>query len=276
MVEIIRRPLIGILILGLIFSGFIGCVDNNVVDEGDAVTVEPPELPPVSSMTMDFSAFGGGKLAPSRALAAKNFGNAVTRVLLLDVAVILVLSPPVAFFKTAAGTIPVRQDDGSWLWDYTVNFLGQKYDVDLTGRLVGLKTVWSMKVTNTSRQIPLEDFEWYSGEAALDNKSGSWRFFDPATPNETNQIATIEWSIRADKSEIVFSNTNGLDLNFGDVLSYSVEGTMALIAFYDASKNITADITWELETIAGSIKVPDYNDGERACWDENQQDVVCR
>ena len=45
--------------------------------------------------------------------------------------------------------------------------------------------------------------------------------------------------------------------------------------FYDASENLNADITWDEVTGAGSIQVPDYNDGERACWDEDQDDIEC-
>ena len=50
--------LIGLLIFGLMFSGFIGCGD----DEGNGDGEEAPELPPDTSMSIDLSLFGGGTL----------------------------------------------------------------------------------------------------------------------------------------------------------------------------------------------------------------------
>jgi hypothetical protein len=268
MVRLVERFLVSILIL--IFVSFMGCSTDDDGEESE----KPPELPPDSSMTMDFSAFGGGKAAPGLLLPGTHYINAATRVLLLDVAVIVALAPPAAVFKNARSATPVPQDDGSWLWSYTSIFLGIEYEANLTGWLAGNEVAWSMKITTDSPKTPLEDFKWYEGESALDNKSGAWRFFDAANSDESNQIGTIEWSVQdVDKAEIVFSNTNSKGPNFGDTLLYSIEGTTALISFYDASEDLTGEITWNIETIAGSIKVPYYNNGERAYWDEEKQNV---
>ena len=35
------------------------------------------------------------------------------------------------------------------------------------------------------------------------------------------------------------------------------------------------DIIWNEADGSGSLRVPDYNDGVRACWDTNQFDVEC-
>ena len=270
MKKIAREVLSGLLVLGLILMGLAGCVDNTVESNGD----DPPELPPDSSMTMDFSAFGGGKMAPATTAPGKNFQAAAGRVLILDVMVILTLAPPVALFKSAQTAVPVEQPDGSWDWNYEVQFLGQTYEADLIGELEGFKTVWSMNVTNLNRPIPLNYFEWYYGEAALNNMSGEWHFFDPATPDEQNEVAVIEWEIENNgDGQIKYTNTNERGVNVGDTLSYSVSGTTATIVFYNASENMVADIEWDLIDRHGSIKVPDYNGGNRAFWDENQQDM---
>lgn len=268
MAKLVERFLVSILIL--IFVSFMGCGTDDDEEESE----KPPQLPPDSSMTMDFSAFGGGKAAPGLLLPGTHYINAATRVLLLDAAVIIALAPPAAVFKNARSVTPVPQDDGSWLWSYTSIFLGIEYEANLTGWLAGNQVAWSMRITTDSLKTPLEDFKWYEGESALDNKSGTWRFFDAANSDESNQIGTIEWSVQdVDKAEIVFSNTNPKDPNFGDTLLYSIEGTTALISFYDASEDLTGEIEWDIETIAGSIKVPYYNNGERAYWDEEKQNV---
>lgn len=267
----VKNLLIFALISGLIFSGFPGCGTDS--DEGEDKTAPP--LPPDASMSMDLSAFGGGKMAPGQQPPGKNFKNAALRVLLLDVAIVIVLSPAVTVFKAAKSVEPVKQDDGSWLWSYTMTILGQKYTANLTSQLEPSKVLWSMRVTNPLFKVPLDNFEWYTGETALDNSSGNWRFFDYNTPDMANEIGTIEWSVQVlAESKIVFSSKNPQSQNYGDIVTYSVEGTNALITFFDASENITAEVTWDLVTIAGSIKVPNYNNGERAYWNENKQDVA--
>jgi hypothetical protein len=265
----ISELLIVMLVSGLILTGFTGC------GEEDKETTQPPPLPPDSSMSMDFSVFGGGKMAPGAPVPGKNFLNAATRVLLVDAAVIITLAPSVMVFKAAKNTTPVEQEDGSWLWSYTINYLGNEFKADLTGRMQGDKTLWSMKVTCPTLKTPLNNFEWYSGECPLDNKSGKWQYYDYLTPNKANVIGTIEWSVlKATESKIAFSSTNPNSPNFGDILTYNLEGTTVTISYYDASENITADVTWDVVTTAGNIKVPGYNNGERAYWDENKQDVT--
>jgi hypothetical protein len=268
--SVLRELLIGILVCGLIFSSFVGCGEKDDDEEGQA-----PELPPEASMTMDFSAFGGEKMAPSAQLPGKNFSNAAIRILALNLAVVVAMTPAVATFKAAYGADPVEQDDGSWLWPYTINILGHKIEAELTGSLEGFATAWSMRVTSDSFDPPLEDFEWYTGECSLDGTSGDWLFFDYKIPDTATKLATIEWKVEStSKSELTFTNITEGRENSGDILTYSVDGTTALVTFYDASEDITADITWDLDTIAGSIEVPGYNNGERAYWDEDKQDVV--
>ena len=271
MTKIMRNLLSSILILCIMLTGLAGCIENAAESEnGDT----PPELPPDSSMTMDFSAFGYGKLAPSAAMSQKNFNAAAGRVLILDLGVIIILAPPAALFKAAQTTTPILQPNGSWLWEYKVKFLGQEYEANLTGRLQGFKTVWSMKVTNLALPNPLDNFEWYYGEAALDNRSGEWHFFDPATPEEANEVLVLEWSVKNNgDGGIMLSNTNERGEGFGDELSYSVDGTTATVEFFDNSENLTAFIEWDLITIAGCIRVPGYNGGKLACWNENKQDI---
>ncbi|HGE69232.1 TPA: hypothetical protein ENX78_00255 [Candidatus Poribacteria bacterium] len=267
----IRDLLIFVLIVSLAFSTFVGCGSDN--DNGDNAT--PPALPPDSSMSMDLTAFGGGKMAPSSQAPGKNFSNAAVRVLLLDTAIIVAFLPATVVFKAAKSVEPVKQDDGSWLWSYKTVFLGQNYEANLTASLEPDKVIWTMKVTNPAFKPPLKDFQWYVGESALNNSYGNWRFFDHTTPNEANEIARIDWTVKSlTKGELIFSSEDKKSQIYGDKVTYSLDGTTALITYFDASENMTAEVTWDTATTAGGLKVPGYNNGEWAYWDENKQDVV--
>ncbi|MGB9596644.1 MAG: hypothetical protein ACPL7B_10230 [Candidatus Poribacteria bacterium] len=266
----VRDLLIFLLITSLLFSSFIGCGSE---DNEDNTT--PPALPPDSSMSMDLTAFGGGKMSPSSQAPGKNFTNAAVRVLLLDTAIVVALLPPATVFKAAKSAEPVKQDDGSWLWSYKIVILGQTYEANLTARLEPNKVIWTMKVTNPTFKPPLKDFQWYVGESALNNSNGNWRFFDPTTPDKANEVFGIDWTVTSlTKGQIEFSVKDPKNQLYGDKATYSLDGTTALITYFDASENTTAEITWDTVTTAGSLKIPGYNNGKRAYWDENKQDVV--
>ncbi|MEK7399438.1 MAG: hypothetical protein AAB116_21055 [Candidatus Poribacteria bacterium] len=263
--------LIFFLITSLICPSFIGCGSDN--DNEDNTT--PPSLPPDSSLTMDLTTFGGEKMAPASQAPGKNFSNASIRVLFLDVGIVIALLPATTVFKAAKSVEPVKQDDGSWLWSYKTPFLGQTYEANLTASLEPDKVVWTMKVTNPTFKTPLKNFQWYVGESALNNSNGSWQFFDPATPDKVTEIGSIEWTVKSlTKGEIAFSAKNPNNQIFGDKATYSIDGTTVLVTYFDSSAKITAEVTWDTVTTAGSLKVPDYNSGNRAYWDENKQDIV--
>lgn len=274
--RIMKETLIGIIISGLILTGFIGCVEEDV-DKGDA-----PPLPPISSMSIDLSAFGGGRAAPSQLLPGRNYLRAVTTIVLLDTAVVAVLASPAAVFTAASSTVPVQQLDDSWRWSYAVrDRFGYQYQADLTGRVVGAKTLWSMKVSTDALSPAVRNFEWYTGESSFDGTTGRWRFFDIGTPYDRNEVGTVDWGTilrgvsGATKSELAFSSTDIRSPFFRDTLSYSIDRTTAQMSFYDASERAISAITWDTATTAGSIKVPGYKSGERACWDQFHQDIAC-
>lgn len=264
-----KRILITMLISSLIFLAFIGCGSD------DKEASELPALPPDSSMIMDFSAFDAGTLAPSLPVPGKNYMNAAVRVLAVDAVVLTALAPSVTVFKAAKSATPLSQDDGSWVWKYQVGYMGNEYKAELTGKVDGKKNLWSMKITCPTIQPPLTDFEWYTGECASNNTSGTWKFFDYKFPYEAKEIGNIEWSISAIKeSQLVFTSKKSDSEIFGDILTYRLAGTTATMKYYDSSEDITADIIWDIITGAGSIQVPKYNNGNRAYWDENRQDII--
>jgi hypothetical protein len=49
---------------------------------------------------------------------------------------------------------------------------------------------------------------------------------------------------------------------------------MGSIDHYDASEDQSSNITYYSDG-SGSLTVPDYNDGQQACWDTNQEDIDC-
>jgi hypothetical protein len=268
------RILITLLTLSFLLACFTGCGEDD--DDGDS-SGEALTLPPDSSMTMDLSAFDGDKLGapvPTVPGAQLNFGTAAMTALVVNTTVVVKLATPVAVFTNAKTATPVEQDDGSWLWSYSRTIGLRTFSANLTGKDEGDKITWSMRISSDT--IPLDNFEWYKGTSAKDNNSGSWQFFDPGTPDQANPTYAIEWQVeRGVKRERTFTNQEAGSPDLGNVLLYSVEGDMAGINFTEAAKDTTTIIEWNFKTTAGSITAPFYNKGEKACWNENKQNVAC-
>jgi len=274
-----NKLLITLLTLSFLLACFTGCGEDTGEDDDEDGIGEAPPLPPDESMAVDLSEFGGDKLAspglnaPSTQL---NYLVATTTVALVSTAVVAGLAVPVALFTAAKNTTPVEQDDGSWLWSYSETVGLRTFTANLTGKTEGDKTVWSMKVSNNAILAPLDNFEWYTGTSTEDNTSGSWQFYDATTPDQANTTIAIEWEVgiglKGVKSELTFTNNKADSPHVGDVLRYSVENEMASMSYDNADEDTTAIIEWNLETSAGSITAAN---GEKACWDEDKQDIEC-
>lgn len=282
-----------IAVCALLVIQLMGCGgDTDGVADVENMSGAPP-LPPDESVTVDLSVFLGEGLAtadvpdpdekvqasPGAAtpISQQNFTIAAARAAIVNAAVGAALTPPAGLFVMAKANDPVLQADGSWLWSYSLTYEYFAIDAKLTGLVDGGKTYWSMKMSVDNPILPITDFEWYSGVCTESNLSGSWQFFDIYTPEEKNPTVEIDWSVEVlkEKAELDIQNVDTRSEYLGDVLHYNVTSEMASMSFQDVSEGETWEITWDLETGAGSMTVPGYNNGEEACWDAQKQDVEC-
>jgi len=279
MLKLIHRtsPL-AILICALMLMQLIGCSED-ADDDDDADVTEAPLLPPDGSMTVDLSTFNedGVQQSPAAAQATYlNFTNAVARVKTINSAIVAASASPAALFAAARLYEPELQDDGSWLWSFSVQIDSVMFTAKLTGLTATDITYWSMKVSTDAVLYPVTDFEWYKGTSGKLNTTGTWEFFDMKTPDEQNPTTKIDWSVKILKEEaqLTIENVDSRSEYFGDVLRYNATLEDASLSFDDASKGETWEILWDILGV-GSIQVPGYKNGEKACWDAFKQDMEC-
>ncbi len=292
MIKIARNSSPFILIVSaLLMIQLIGCSENdadedadlegNVNPDGGSVSGAPP-LPPDESMTVDLSIFDeeldGGIRAPAAATYL-NFGNAAVRVASINAALAAAVAPPATLFAAARLYEPTPQSDGSWVWSYSVDIEYVTFTASLTGMMEGDETRWSMVVSANAPLRPVASFLWYQGVCTEMNTSGTWEFFDITTPTEQNPTATVEWTADVDNktAHLLLKNVDTRpDAKYtGDILDYTVGSEIASIIYADASESEVWSITWGTETGEGSLRVPEYNGGEKACWNNLKQDVTC-
>ena len=239
----------------------------------------PPELPPLTSMSGDFSIFGApnaqqAELASEASTPSLNFANAAMRVLAAQVATVVVLAVPVATFAAAANSTPTFEDDHRWHWRFTMVQGGYTYMAHLAGEVQGSMVVWEMRITSPTHAPPLDEFMWYDGQGRLDRTSGTWTFYDPASPASSIAVLRIDWT-HVSVTEHGWEATALAGVANDDVFTASVDGDDRMITYLDASEQDFMEIYWNAADGSGYLIAPHYNGGVKACWDTNRQDVAC-
>ncbi|MCI0513753.1 hypothetical protein L0128_11110 [candidate division KSB1 bacterium] len=264
----------GLSVVLLISLCFVNCSEKNPV-----APEQSPVLPPVASMKIDLAYFQQGGLAKAIANTPKNnFLNAAGRVVFLNAAVVVTMSIPTAVFAAAVSQ-PMTWDanDRKFHWIYTVTYQQMVFKADLAGWIDAQagEAVWEMYITNTAEPLKLDHFLYYEGRSKLANTSGWWVIYNASTPTQKNKVLNLDWSVSATESKVVFTNVMAGNAGENDKLTYWVSGVDQKVNFWDNSANAMLEIYWETAKGTGYIIAPDYNNGQKACWDENQNDVTC-
>lgn len=263
-----------VLILMALFLAMTGCESEptspgNQNNQND----QAPILPAAERLQFNFSFFDAGeKMSIEKDGSKLNFINAYLRVAVINAMTRLVLTPPVTAFALALHTVPSPQQDGSWIWVYTYVDGEEEAQIRLRGLPITDGVEWELRVTVPDLETPLDNEVWFDGVTRNEGELGHWTFYDPTLEGDP-PAADLDWGHDAQGEFLTFTCRHGDDE--GDVLGYYADGPENSIIFTDASEGQEWFIRWNEADSSGSLMVPEYNNGEVACWDENQDDVEC-
>jgi len=281
-----------------------GCSkDTTTAPVGDTAA-SAPELPSESTMKFDLDFFGAptpaldqsllvastpSEVAPAMTAGVtatdhENWINAFIRAVYAQLVVYDAVNEPIGAFALAIHSVPQKQGDGSWLWTYIFVDQGTEYDIFLYGTPGPDHATWRMEVSTDNPDFLLDHFVWFEGEAKNDNSSGYWQFYMPVfgsavaagtPPTEGTPLMRIDWENLSRREHRLTITVNGPGLeNEGDTVEFYESATMGRIDVYDASEATPYNVTWYADG-SGSLTVPDYNGGAKACWDTQQRNVEC-
>lgn len=254
----------------------------------------PPALPPVETMSIDFSIFvSPGKSAVTEgnfkgiSVGDKSnwaFASTVAGVWNLILAANLVV--PVASFGVAVNKTPVYLDDRKWEWSYDFNVIGASYKARLTGQIRTTDIKWEMYISREGVGA-FTEILWYEGTSNLDGKSGQWVLnHSQAFPEPILQIdweidgtaiGTIKYTYIRDKKDDRSSDP------FKDsFIEYGLTSN-TLNAFYNVHQNTGTPnvyndifIEWSTTGHYGHVKASHYfQDDLWHCWNEVGDNVTC-
>lgn len=260
---------IAALIFILCLSGPIlltNCSSDEEIDPGVA-----PEIPPVSTMVMDFGIMNadGGRLATKN-----NWGFSVLNVTFWNAAITLTFAVPVLSFAESFNHTPTFDPDiPGWVWEYD---FGANYHARLEAVVTTEAVEWSMFITQDGA---FTDFNWYTGTSALNGLSGQWIL--NIDPNEPQPFIQVDWnrSLTGDVADIKYLNVTPNSDDNGSFIQFEVGDFGDFNRFYDIYSNPhdnTTEIEWHSTNINGRVKdIRHFGDAEYHCWDEMLDDIDC-
>ena len=261
---------------------------------------DAPELPPMSTMVFNLDFLGietpavsqqsietgkpGSELQAAEAANRTNWINAFVRALYVQLLMYDALEEPIGAFALAIHSVPQEQDDGSYLWTYIFVDESVEYSIFLYGTPLEDSVKWRLEVSTNDPGFLLDHFVWFEGVAMNDNSQGYWQFFDPvltppgapsATATDGVETIRIDWQNPSATEHRLTITVNGEGHpEEGDYLEFFESSFVGTINHYDASEDMHSIIAWYPDG-SGSLTVPDYNNGEKACWDQEQKDTEC-
>jgi hypothetical protein len=259
------RRLTAMLILAILSLALFGCDGDSITDPGATTTDRAPVLPDAERLTIDLGFFDGAD-GSDKAFGRQNFFNAYLRAVIVTGMTELVLAPPIAAFSLAIHTVPNHQQDGSWIWVYTFVDGDEEAQVRLHGRIESDHVDWAMRATVPAEG--LDDVLWFDGTTREDGALGAWTFYEDDTA-----VATLDWDHSGAVETLGLRALTGEDA--GAAITFTSEANLHRIDLIDGETGDASFIRWNEATGTGSLQVPDYRDGEEACWDEQQYDVDC-
>jgi len=254
----------------------------------------PPVLPPVGTMSIDFSNF----VSPAKSaitnsemkgLLASDKSNwalsaTITGVWNIILAVNLVI--PVASFEVAVNNTPVYLDNKKWEWSYNFNVIGGTYKSRLTGEMRTSDVKWEMYISKDGVGA-FSELLWYQGTSAFDGKSGQWVLNHSQEFPEP--MLQIDWKVvGSGVSNIKYTyirelkNDRTVDPFNSSFIEYGLSSG-PLNAFYNVHQNTGASnvfndvfIEWNTTDHNGHVKANYYyQDDQWHCWNGTGDNVTC-
>jgi hypothetical protein len=253
---------------------------------------DPPALPSIETMKIDFSNFAlDSKSAVneiySKGVENSNWSFAATVAGLWNTILIYNIAVPVAAFNLAVEHKPVYLSDKKWEWRYSVNAVSSTYNARLTGQIRDNDVKWEMYIEKEGVG-GFGEFLWFEGSSDLDGKSGQWILnYSSQFPEP---MLRIDWTWDGEKiGSIKYTyirelNDDRNDEPFKDsFIEYGLTSN-TLDAYYDVhfyesivlNTFVDVNIEWSTTAYNGRVKAfYHYQDNEWHCWDSNGNDAEC-
>jgi hypothetical protein len=229
---------------------------------------EAPELPLESAFVIDFSDFQTGKKST---LTSENWTVAAVTAGVWNAVLTVTLAVPVASYIAALQQEPIRVDNDSWKWSYSVTVESVVYTANLYADVSGADVTWKMYV---SQKGGFSNFLWFKGTCDILRTHGDWTLY--LGPLTNAEFLKIDWTHNWENNtgDIKYTNILSGSEGNGSYIYYGITTDFPFNVFYDIydkGEDKLVKINYSTETKEGSIF---YNELWH-CWNSNLEDIDC-
>jgi hypothetical protein len=247
------------------------------------------QLPPASSMTMDFN-FTSITKSASETQTQVNHGLAALSVSYWSLIAYAQTAVPAAAFKKALENTPVYNSTTKmWEWSYVTTIGNDSYNSKLTGSQTGDSVEWKMYLSQTGNSN-ITNYLWFEGKSHQGRTGGWWILNYPRTESgvlisdpglkitwsyTSDQILSLKYLYIASKKYDSTTQTYIDNVDKGGYIEFGRTNDSKFDCYYTiySLKELKKyDILWNLSTKAGQIKL---NGTAIGCWDTNLEDIAC-
>lgn len=256
---------VSVLALTLVFAACDSTTPN--LDLDDAPTLIPPDAFSIDGDSLPDSTTAN--------FQGSNHNQAAARIFIVNLAVGIHLVVP-AVATGAATQVTPTVENGRWIWENTVPINSQPVTFRLEGTPDGSEIDWQMILSNSMISGQLhDDFVLYTATTSLDGTEGVWSLYYNIQGQRT-RVLDADYLRTGAQRELTFTipETNPNEEARGDFVYYMSEGN-ARVFDYEEAPSQNHLIEWNAATAAGSITAWNWNDGNKACWDSNLDNVPC-
>lgn len=247
----------------------------------------PPEIPPYSTMAIDFSKFTTDTKSAQTDTTQINYASAGLTIFAWNVALTATLVVPVAAFYQSFENKAEYLGDKTWQWNYNGSGFANTYHARLVGTIRENDVKWEMYISKSGIGAH-EEFLWFEGTSKSDGTSGQWILYHSYAIQ--NEVLQIDWKKTGNEvGQVKYTYVyepfvNGTQLTVGSSLTYGLtDGD--LDAFYNIEYStrerssdimLKVNIEWSTTTYNGRIKAEHYfQDQNWHCWDSQGYDTLC-
>jgi hypothetical protein len=258
--------------LGLFFM--VSCTDSS---SNPGTPDQPPPVPSVQSMAIDLSLFDAEQ---SNSDAGENFQEAAASIKSMQAIMSRSINLSVDLLANADTSEAAELSEGKWEW--TIENDQPQGSLKSSVRLVAEqqgedKIKWNVFLSSPVMQS--NDQLFISGTTNNEVTEGIWTYhsFGRAGQPGGQEIAELDWEIENNENKDVSMELSILaGSNFsGSGMDYHTNGPVRTIELDNEYDEGETTIEYDAETRAGFIISPDYNDGEKACWNSDLKNEAC-
>lgn len=234
---------------------------------------EAPALIPPDAFTMQTDLFAAN--SAGKAALGTHFVAAASTVWPVSLILQAHLVIPALVTSAAVQAGDPKLEDGAFVWTSSTQVESNPVSFTLSGKPTADYIDWSMHVQGVDPETQQEmDFVLFTARTNPNTKSGTWSMFYPIDGTSTN-VLNAEYAITSESEKsITFSMPDGLE-HGGDSVTYSQDGSTRTFVWEETSAGATHTVSWDATTHVGWIQATNYNEGAKACWDAELNDVEC-